>query len=215
MITTLDQVQSLFLKQSDKEKDSIFKRHYLMVDSSINEIDLHKLKEKNIKLPKSYLKILLRYKVNGISIEDISLSPYSWKNNNIIEDLFEAYEDSFYPREFMDKHNMHQIGSYEADTLCVTNGTNYYKEGEILLILYNGDIYNPQDNQIKKLAKNFEQFLIMLGNLNQICTETSENYFNKEESRQEFFDRLKILNVDFEYYDGWDYVLNVSFGLDD
>lgn len=101
---------------------------------------------------------------------------------------------------------MYQIGSCDTDILCVTEGTNQFHEGEVLYIKEGFDIYNPDDNQILLIAKDFEQFLIIAGNLNQIHREIDGDFTNSDEKFAEFFNRLDILGIDKIYQGAWESV---------
>lgn len=154
-------------------------------------------------LPVSYLSFLENYNLNGVDIGYFGLSPLSYNPGGIITNLKEANHDPFFPKEFMEKHRMYQIGSYNTDLVCVTAGTGQFKEGEILFVEEGYDIYNPQDDQIYPLAKDFEQFLIVAGNLNEIHREIKEDNSNWEEKKNEFIERLRLLGVDENYHKAW------------
>lgn len=98
---------------------------------------------------------------------------------------------------------MYQIGSYNTDLICVTAGTDQFTEGEILFVEEGYDIYNPQDNQIHPIAKDFEQFLIAAGNLHQVREEIADDNLNHEEKKNEFIERLRVLGVDEKYHKAW------------
>jgi hypothetical protein len=53
------------------------------------------------------------------------------------------------------------------------------------------------------VADNIEQFLIIIGNLNQLHREVDDDESNYDEKRDEFVNRLRILNVNEKYYDSW------------
>ena len=101
------------------------------------------------------------------------------------------------------RHKIYQIGSKDTDLLCVSEGTENFKPGEILWILEGDNICNPQDSQIHKLAENFYQFLIISGNFWQICRELKEDRSDYEEKKEEFLNRLSILGVSQEYQETW------------
>ncbi len=143
------------------------------------------------------------YSFERVEVDGFYMSPYSFRSPDTVEGLLEAYEDPFFPREFMDKHKMYQIGSYNTDILCVTEGTDQFPEGEILYIDEGYDIYNPQDSQIRRIAKDFEQFLIVAGNLEQIHSEMPNDDSVYEQKKAEFYDRLKKLGVEDIYHKAW------------
>jgi hypothetical protein len=203
MISNLRELQVMLLNKASLENNTSFKRRYLMVTPGSTTERLQLLYEVMINMPLSYTNIISNYSVNGVAIDGFSLSPYSYKNKDTVEGLLEAYEDPFFPKEFMEKHRMYQIGSYNTDILCVTAGTDQFKEGEILYIEEGYDIYNPEDSQIRKIAKDFEQFLIVAGNLEEIHTEMGGDESLYEQKRQEFIDRFNKLGVSEEYHKAW------------
>lgn len=203
MISSLREVQIMLMNLSKKFENPAFKKRFLMTSPgcSINRISL--LKDKLPGIPKSYIKIITDYYINGIEVHGFDISPYFNNTPDIVADLLEAYEDPFFPKEFMQKHKMYQIGSYNTDILCVTEGTDQFSEGEILYIDEGYDIYNPEDSQIRPIAKDFEQFLIVAGNLDEIHTQMQGDDSVYDQKCKEFFDRLKLLGVDEKYSRAW------------
>ena len=157
----------------------------------------------NTTLPESYIKIISLYSINGIEVDGFDVSPYFHTNPDIVDDLMAAYEDPFFPKECMEKHKMYQIGSYNTDILCVTEGTDQFSEGEILYIDEGYDIQNPEDNQIHPIAKDFEQFLIVAGNLDEIHTQMQGDDTLYESKKADFIERMEKLGVDKKYNQMW------------
>lgn len=203
MISAISEIQDIFLIKARNEDDPIFKRPYLLLSPGYSKTKIEKIKEIFIDFPLSYLRILESYKVNGVIISNFELSPYSFDDEDALEGLIKSYNDPFFPKEFMEKHKMYQIGTYNTDLICITTGTDQFKEGEILFVEEGYDIYNPQDNQIHKIAKDFEQFLIIAGNLGQIRGEIKEDESNWEIKKSDFIQRLKLLKVDEDYQKFW------------
>ena len=176
----------------------------MMTMPGCDQISINYLKQKISNIPDSYTNILRLINVYGVSIGLFNISSYCSRNTDIVDSLLVSnIEDPFFPKEFMEKHNMFQIGSYNTDQLCVTAGTAHFKEGEILFVEEGYDIYNPQDSQIHRLAKDFEQFLIVAGNLSQIHGEIHKDNSNLEEKKSEFIERLQTLGVSKEYHQAW------------
>ena len=206
MIKDIDDLENYQLRLFNRLKNKDSNTELLIKKFNICKKDIYKFKVHKINLPSSYLNVVENLDINGKIIDYFSISPSAKLQDNFVDKIIKNYEDPFFPKEFMNKHNMYQIGSYNTDLVCITNETDQYQEGEILFVLEGHDIYNPQDDQIKRLAKDYEQFLILAGNLNQVGMEIKEDDSNYEEKRQEFLERLKILNVDPKYHDTWDYL---------
>jgi len=199
---------SYYLKNLESAfEDPIHKASFKIYAPGITKKE-EKLLRTNLKnIPETYLEIVRRYNLLGVSVGYFDCSPGDLYKN-LVESLIDANcHDTFFPKEFMEKHRMYQIGSGNTDLVCVTAGTDQFKEGEILLVEEGYDIYNPQDDQIHPLAKDFEQFLIVAGNFDEIHCATIEDNSNWEEKKNEFIERLRLLGVDENYHKAW---INVS-----
>lgn len=157
-------------------------------------------------LPTSYTSILLMYDLNGKVIENFSISPGSYNEKGIVKNIRKSSENSIFG-DIGKRLDLYFVGTNENFGIFVSNKNPFYKEGEILLI--DEELYSFPDmtnKYIHKAARNFEQFLIIAGNLDQIGMEIKEDDSNKEGKHQEFLKRLKILNVDPKYHNAWNYV---------
>jgi len=204
MINNLQDLQDLFLRHAAKAKnnsDMMSSNFSCPGISNGQKVELVKL---GVEFPSSYVNVIEKYNVYFVDLSWFSLSPHPFGTKDLIDCLNRANcQDPFFPKEFMEKHRMYQIGSYNTDLVCVTAGTGQFKEGEILFVEEGYDIYNPQDDQIHPLAKDFEQFLIVAGNLNEIHREIKEDNSNWEEKKNEFIERLRLLGVDENYHKAW------------
>jgi len=204
----INNLQDLFLRHGAKAKnnsDMMSSNFSCPGISNGQKVELVKL---GVEFPSSYVNVIEKYNVYFVDLSWFSLSPHPFGTKDLIDCLNRANcQDPFFPKEFMEKHRMYQIGSYNTDLVCVTAGTGQFKEGEILLVEEGYDIYNPQDDQIHPLAKDFEQFLIVAGNFDEIHCATIEDNSNWEEKKNEFIERLRLLGVDENYHKAW---INVS-----
>lgn len=203
MISSIFEVQSMRLSKGSLEDDPIFKPYYMMTSPGCSVERISYLIKHFPRLPQTYIDILSSYSINTVEVDGFNLSPYFNSTPDTVGDFFEAYEDPFFPKEFMQKHKMYQIGSYNTDILCVTEGTEQFSEGEILYIDEGYDIYNPEDEQIHPLAKDFEQFLIIAGNLEELHTQMQGDDSLYDIIKTEFLDRLNQLGVDKKYHKMW------------
>lgn len=197
MIKTVNDLQKLLLKEAD-----IFPE-MLMNDNGCTDDRVELLRNTLPELPDSYIKWLPRVNLNGICIGYFITSPFSANRIDTVESVLEAHNDLFFPKEFMEKHRLYQVGAYNTDLICISAGTDKFKEGEVLFVEEGYDIYNPEESQVHKLAKDFEQFLIIVGNFSEVRREINEDDSNWEEKRDEFIARLKFLGVSEEYYEIW------------
>lgn len=204
MISTIAELQKYIIKGADEFGNIIQKRAFMMTTPGCDQISINYLKQKISNIPDSYTNVLRLINVYGVSIGLFNISSYCSRNTDIVDSLLVSnIEDPFFPKKFMEKHNMIQIGSYNTDLLCLTKGTAHFKEGEILFVEEGYDIYNPQDSQIHRLSKDFEQFLIVAGNLSQIHGKIHKDNSNLEEKKAEFIYILKTLGVSEEYHEAW------------
>lgn len=111
----------------------------------------------------------------------------------------------FLYQEFLKEKNLICIGSRPDYTVCVARPSKYFNEDQIVLI--DDEIFrnenNPRPEDIQVVADDIEQFLIIIGNLNQLHREVDDNESNYDEKRDEFVNRLRTVNVNEKYYDFW------------
>lgn len=159
--------------------------------------------EKISYFPKSYIVCLKKYNIFNVDVGYFDLTPLSSGSANIIESLIRAQspEESFLPRKILDPLDLYWIGNNNNDTIYVAGKNSPYEEGEIIDIhefIFNAE-EKDYDNYIMPLATNFEQFLIIAGNLNDIHCLTKDPDLRKTEMLK----RLKALNVDEKYHLSW------------
>lgn len=175
----------------------------LLEKPGITENECFDIQNRFLGIPSSYLEVLKKYNLNGVNIGGFNVSPFSYNPQGMLENLKEANDEPFFPKEFMKKHRLYHVGSCETDLICVTAGTEQFGEGEVLLIEEGIDISNPKDSQIHLLGKNFEQFLIIAGNFGQTRSEMNKDESNYAEKKEEFYNRLIKLCIDNKYYIAW------------
>jgi hypothetical protein len=185
------------------QKNEILHADFLLSHPGCSEKEIEFLRQEIQGIPSSYLSSIQGINVNCVDIGYFGLYPFSRSPQPLVYKLIEAFKDPFFPKSFMLRHKIYQIGSKDTDLLCVSEGTENFKPGEILWILEGDNICNPQDSQIHKLAENFYQFLIISGNFWQICRELKEDRSDYEEKKEEFLNRLSILGVSQEYQETW------------
>ncbi|CAO4836073.1 MAG: hypothetical protein FADNKDHG_01598 [Holosporales bacterium] len=170
--------------------------------------DCYKLDEKEIgkkiNLPESYLFVIRKYNCMNKVIGYFSISPINYDVDNIVDSLIMAQdpEHSFLPRSILDPFDLYWIGNNNNDTIYVAGKNSpKYQEGEIVDI--HEFILDAQekdyDDYMMPMAKDFEQFLILAGNLNQVHRE----FKDETEAKNEMKRRLNLLNVDQKYHDAW------------
>jgi hypothetical protein len=156
-------------------------------------------------LPASCLEVIKRYQVFNKIIGYFSISPINWDTDNIVDSLIRAQstEESFLPRTLLDPLDLYWIGNNNNDTIYVAGGNSpCYKESEIVAIhefILSAKAEEDPANYRLLLAKNFEQFLIIAGNLNDVHRMQLE----PEQGKLEMETRLKTLEVAEKYHEAW------------
>ncbi|MBP9829543.1 MAG: hypothetical protein KBD04_05880 [Proteobacteria bacterium] len=203
MISSLEELSTNTQKEFELLGSKSHFKDILLEKPGITESEYFSIQNKFLDIPISYISVLKQYNLNGVNVGGFNVSPFSYNPDGILANLKEANDDTFFPKEFMEKHKMYQVGSCNTDLICITAGTKQFSNGEVLLVEEGYDIYNPKDSQIHLLAKDFEQFLIIAGNFGQVRSELSKDESNYAEKKEEFLDRLKRLKVDKKYCSAW------------
>ncbi len=205
MITSVKDLQEYVLKDADNYDDPMFKRIFMMTSPGCPTERIEELKRALPEIPDSYIKWVSRINLNGISVGYFGISPCSNYKGDMVESLIKGNEDSMYS-PVNELYKLYSIATRDGFEVSIaTKNSPGFQEGEIILIDEEmlSDIHNPRKGDIAKLAKNFEQFLITAGNLNQIHREIKDDDSNWEEKKSEFIERLKILGVGEEYHPAW------------
>lgn len=208
MIKNIKELQEYILKDWNKEDEIIFQRPSMMTTPGCSQETIEKLKKILPTIPDSYIKVIEKINLNGVSVGYFQTSPYSFNSDGMVANLIEGNQGEVIFHEYMNKYKLYSIATTSDFGIFVATFESPFKEGEIITIdeeIY-AEEYNPQ-KWIFKIANDFEQFLIIAGNLNQIHREIKEDESNYEEKTQEFFERLKILKVPEEYHQSWEMFL--------
>ena len=198
----------VFLNDLDEEENIIFQRSSMMTSPGCSDEDISELTEKLPGIPNSYTSIIQKYNFNGIDIGYFGICPSSFNEDGMIANLLEGNEEGVLFIEYAKPFHLYSIATFPDFGIFVATAKSPYQEGEIIAIDEN--IYaEEKENQKKwffRIAKDFEQFLLIAGNVNQIRREINQDYSNEEEKRQEFFERLKDLKVANEYHEAWQFL---------
>lgn len=186
------------------EENEIFIKRYAIYKPGISDTQFTHLNEILPELPESYTKCLKKYNIFDITLGYFDLTPVSGGSANIVESLIRAQsvEESFLPRAMLDPLDLYWIGYNEGNTVYVAGKNSpSYLEGEIVFIFE--CILDAEgklcENYQSLLAKDFEQFLIIAGNLNEVHRLDYES----DLAKKEMLERLKALDVDEKYHETW------------
>lgn len=203
MIKDMDDLKRKMKEDADEFSDALYTKGFLIYHDGITDVQLSHLHEILPGLPESYIACLQGYNIFDVAVGYFDLTPVSGGATNIVDSLVKAQseEESFLPRAILDPLGLYWIGNNNNDTIYVAGKNSPYEEGEIVAI--HEFIFDAQEKDYENyrllLAKDFEQFLIIAGNLNEVHRLNLDSDLAKVEMLQ----RLKALNVDEKYHDGW------------
>jgi hypothetical protein len=132
-------------------------------------------------IPESYVTVIKEVELNGVAIGYFHLSPSPYSGHNVAEKVISCNDSAQNPLVGTHrKHGLYQVGSWEADPICVAFENGSFLMGQI--VKYN--IANPVEMPVV-LAEDFVTFLLLAGNLDAIRDKYSEAT-NTTESLNEF-----------------------------
>lgn len=204
MITSVKDLQEFVLRDLGDEDEEIFQQSCMMTSPGCSKEEIENLKRKLPGIPDSYTKWVETVNLNGISVGYFELSPASFNPGGMIANLIDGNEDGILFWEHMRDFHFYSVATIDGIGVFVATSSSPYNEGEIVTI--DESIYadkNNADRWIRRLAKDFEQFLIIAGNLNQVHRDIKNDDSNREEKKREFIDCLKKLEVSELYHVAW------------
>jgi hypothetical protein len=133
--------------------------------------EIDKIKNAFPKMPKTYLDFVKQIDLVGKSIGYFQLAPNSEKGETLYEKLNNCNIHSAF-KEVFQMNEVYQIGSWEADPICIVYKSNQLVNGQIVKL--NSEIKNQKPDI---LANSFVDYLLIVGNLELIKWDTkfSEN----------------------------------------
>jgi len=147
------------------------------------------LKQEVPQLPQEYLDIANQVQLVAVSIGQLSLWPVPYGKRDFLLSLIEANTDSSNPYlDFYNSNNLVEVARLEANLICLGKIATE-NEGQVFLV----DISSGENLAIEKLADNFEQLLVLAGNLHQISMFYEED---EDSGVSEFTFRLNRLGLD-------------------
>lgn len=206
MIKTIKELSNYLHKQEREiaeEVGDVLCQDNLMTTPGLGKEEELRIKEVLPTLPESYWDMVRQYSINGIHVGYVALSPFS--NDSLYESLIEAKKCEYFQDNFMKANDFIIIGGQNEDVTCVTGTkSKTYTPGEIVLILNAFENDYPEESQLHPLAKSFEDFAILSGNVNQILNYQREiNDDSTEKYVEEFTKVLKELNINKKYWENW------------
>ncbi|QOL19460.1 SMI1/KNR4 family protein [Candidatus Bodocaedibacter vickermanii] len=149
-------------------------------------------------LPESYLNFIKTYDIKQVTIGNYKISVCKDKREETVDRLLYWNDREEEIQDIQKMHDLTFIASNDIDDIYVAGTKSDYKEGEILSIDH--ELYWEENVPIKRVAPNYETFLIICANKYQLqMTDGIDGYNIMEALRL----RLDALNLPKEYYDYW------------
>lgn len=146
-------------------------------EPGFSAVEIHELNARMRGLPQSYLSILARLDLRGISIGFFELTPGDLEKIGLAQSLLLNNDSSKSPyARFADRDRTILVAAYEAEpigvasTTCVTWPTG-------TMVLYD---HENLDSQPAELSRSFEDLLLTAGNLDSIRDKASEDSSSAE-----------------------------------
>ena len=134
-------------------KISVFERPGCSVD------EINAIKRALPGIPQNYLDIITAVELNDIEIGAFRLSP--GPKGCLVDKLIEANQESIYPiAARLHEDGVYYVAEFDADTIGVVYRNVLFKTGQIVMYASSN-----LEEQATVLAENYEQFLIITGNL--------------------------------------------------
>ena len=122
------------------------------------------------RLPESYLSVVESIAIDGISIGYFELTPSASHTMSLVEKLQIYNDPTFTPMfEYYQKHGVYQVASWEADPICIVHTDGKFKVGQVVKYNIDTPALAPM-----VLADNFEQLMLIAGNLQEISDKCDE-----------------------------------------
>ncbi len=155
-------------------------------------------------LPDSYLSIIAEFDLSDVDMQFFELSINSPRTLGIVERFADRNRPDNYPEMVqLTRDGVYWVASLEADPIGVAHKSATFRRGNV--IWYQHDSLNSQG---ALLAEDFEQFLLILGNLCQISQR--HDLDTEATAAAEAFDQyLRLLRTEQQVVDAWKVVASI------
>jgi hypothetical protein len=204
MIKNIDELKAYLLELSHKFGGPREAPDLVLTSPGCSKGEIEELKKALPGIPDSYIKWVEAINLNGVSVGYFGVSPSSYNPEGMVANLLEGNEEGVLFWEYMRQYHLYSVATTDGYGIFVATSSSPYKEGEIIAIAV--DIYGDKekpDKWIYRLSKDFEQFLIVGGNLNQLHREIIKDDSKYMDKKEEFLECLKNLNVSEDYQGTW------------
>ncbi|WP_221274641.1 hypothetical protein [Thaumasiovibrio subtropicus] len=170
--------------------------HIRLGSSNYSEEQIAELSRRIPELPLCYIRVVRQVELTGVSIGQFALWPVTYGSGDLLTCLTKANESCSNPfLGFYSNNYLVEVACCEANTVCIGSAAGR-NEGQVFLV----DISSGPNPVFLKLAENFEQFLILAGNLHDISMSYQEN---ENSGLIEFSSRLEKFELDSSSVSTW------------
>jgi hypothetical protein len=148
-----------------------------------------------------YLNCAKRLDLIGVKLGYFFLWPAPRTEFNLSKTIIEANAEHNPFKKILKENGLVQVALWEADPIVVANADSKYGEDRVFKI----NTGSPKSN-LQNLANNFEDFLIIIGNLDETA-QTSEEH--NEEEVNEFLEKVKYLIKDEDTLKTWQTIAEI------
>jgi hypothetical protein len=161
-------------------------------------VECGRLKDSLPDLPGSYIECVQKFDLLGVAIGYFQLSTGRFTGYSFVDGLISTNSLDKNPLlPFLRSNGLYEVGAYEADPICVSTRKSRYAEGMVLRL-------SPPEliSRIMPLADNFEEFMLLVGNLDAIREKYSKS-MNGINAVEEFIGILRNMQVSGEALASW------------
>jgi hypothetical protein len=150
-------------------------------------------------LPRSYIETVAAVRLRGVDLGYFRLWPGRLGAADIVECLAAENAEKTNPYAGLcAREGLYEVAAWEADPICVASSRSSHDPGRVFRM----DTTDPHNVEVRPLAKDFETFLLLAGNLDEVrsqCAQSGE----RAPAFREFERRLMVFRVAEEEAKTW------------
>ncbi len=202
MIETLEDLVVHLERVAEAEPEPALAEELVLRPPGCSEGDVARLMALLPGLPESYLSVLRRFALGGVTIGYFVLSPPMGGNDSIVDALVLANGERNAFSEETAERRLFIVAANESDWLCVA-GEDAQHPGEVWRI----DLGYGPEPLFSRVADSFEQLLIGAGRLDEMAGGGAEGWLPVED----FVETMQSLRLDDEQLGNWRFFAEAAF----
>lgn len=196
MITNLKELQDYTKRLMEKLPE--IKNEILLCSPGCSEAQISQLIHALPNIPESYLRCIRQFNLFGVSIGYFRLWPGILVGDDFIQGLIKTNLSESNPvLQFLQRNGLYEVATWDTAPIAVASRTSNNRNGKVFLI-------NCENDRIfvSPLAKDFEDFLLIAGNLDEIRDRLLQAH-EAMKPIEEFSKCLETFHVEKETKDLW------------